>query len=220
MMKNKSFGAVAFGVVCLVTSGNAAAAPVDNPGLAVFSWYNNYGADFVHFASGEDVSSLAVTGANGPYFGAYVLGDGTMSSFVGSYAPEHATALGLGGTINFMLHISGVTGVTDCSAGGGDCEVDWQVTATMEFTGGMLGSSPTDCVTDPFVAHVASRFAGGTPAYTFVNPALSGSGNQFCSGLSAFINLWFDLGSDGATLGMYKFKGSNVASASYLTGSP
>lgn len=61
-----------------------------------------------------------------------------------------------------------LTGITDCSAGGGDREVDWQVTAKMVFIGVVLGTMSTTCTTDSFVAPLASRFAGGTPVDTFV----------------------------------------------------
>ena len=44
-------------VIGLVTARPAAADPVDNPGDARFTFYDNPGTPFLHFSSGVNVSS-------------------------------------------------------------------------------------------------------------------------------------------------------------------
>jgi len=109
------------------------------------------------------------------------------------------------GPVTFQLNLVDLTGYTDCSAGG-FCDVDWEITAGIRFEdGGTLPSG--SCDTDEFTIEIAGD-SGGVDSSLFTIPTLGGTGTQYCGdffSLASAMNSLFGLGSNAATLSLYKF---------------
>lgn len=210
-----STGLAAF--LAVAVPGTADADPVDNYGDATFRFNDDGGNPFLSFPSGEDVDSHTV--ALGPTeFFAYVDADGEM--FYNGASPGFHVVDGLiigGGQVQLVLFITDVIGFIDCSSVFSDCDVDWEISAQLRFRNG--GAITTNnCRTGSFTIEVTGRWAD-TVSDPFTVPALTGSGSGACGGSSGTINNFLDLGTNGTTLALYKFSGTEDATGLPLDGS-
>lgn len=195
---------------------NVAADPIDNPDTADFIWYNNPGSPFLEFGSGEDIFSYA-SGGPSSKFRADVDSLGDMD-FISSSTQYYPTSINILGVVNVKLVISNVVGTTDCSnsTNGSQCEIDWDVTASLWFDGGIV--SEASCQTSSFSILVTGEW-DNTISAGFTIPDLTGSGSQTCSGLASFMSNYWDFDGGSATLSLYKYE-TDTFGGGPLVGSP
>ncbi len=196
----------------------AGAAPIDNPGDAVFVFYNNPNAPFLEFPNADEISCHD-PGGPGSEFEANVNGSGVMS-YTSHSMRYHVTSFAFGGfNVYAQLDIDDLTGRTDLS--GADPDVDWTITARLRFRHGNVAQGDfgeSECSTDYFEIDVDGDW-GDTVSDDFTIPALDGSSSQNCDGGYFIINFLFDLGDPGAKLYLYKFEAYNLSTMNPLTGS-
>lgn len=180
--------------------GESAAAPIDNPGPNCdFHFYVNGSLPFFDFSSGEFISSIPSPN----YFTADTDSAGNMT-FVGSSMQLLETSAGfLGVPISMRLQFTDVVGTTDLS--GVDPQVDWTMTAVARFNHGLLGVSESNCQSAPFDIEISGSWHD-VESTSFVIPAFASTD---CNGYGTLMNIVYGLGSNGATLTLYKFEGYN-----------
>ncbi|TKC95848.1 hypothetical protein [Polyangium fumosum] len=190
-------------IACVTLSGSAHASPIDNPGLnCKFEFYKNGGTPFLDFSNGKSTTGLAGTNS----FSADTDSAGNMS-FVGSTMQLELTdALVNGVAVRVRLLFTDVVGTTDLS--GADPDINWEMTAKLQVAEAGQGITTVNCQTGTFTIYVSGDW-GNTTSSTFTIPAMSGSGSGACNGLSAAVNTALGLGTNGATLSLYKFRAYN-----------
>jgi hypothetical protein len=218
MRANRTFGATLLAASAMALASDASASPIDNPGNAIFVFYDNPGSPFIEFANNDEISSYDALGS-GSDFTAAVNSAGTMSyTFHGMV--YHETSLTFGGdTVYAQLDIDHVTGTTDLS--GPDPDVDWTINARLRFRHGPTGGGDfgeLDCSTEYFDIDVTGDW-GDTTSSPFTIPALDGGMGQDCANDYFVLNFLFDLGSSGALLHLYKFQAYNLSTMDPLEGS-
>jgi len=196
---SKLYFSAAVAASALVLAGSANASPIDNPGSnCQFRFDVNPGLPFLDFASGEYVDDLPTLN----FITANTLSNGAMT-FVGSNMQDLQTSVTLGSIpVTVKLTFFTLTGTTDLSSG---VDIDWVLTATASFTNSHEGWTAANCTTAAFTIDESGDW-GNTTSPTFTIPAFTGTQ---CNNHVALINSLFGLGSDGATLTLYKFSGWN-----------
>lgn len=180
--------------------GEAAAAPIDNPGSNCdFHFYVNGSLPFFDFSSGEFINSIPSPN----YFTADTDSAGNMT-FVGSSMQLLETSVMLlSESIKMRLQFTDVVGTTDLS--GSTPQVDWTMTAVARFKHDGFVITEANCQSAPFDIEISGSWDDVESA-TFVIPAFASSD---CGGYGTLMNIVYGLGSDGATLTLYKFRGYN-----------
>ena len=192
-----------------LSTGSAQANPIDNSGLnCTFKFDQNGSIPFLDFSNGKSATDLSTVN----YFTADTDSAGNMG-FVGSTMQAVPTnALVNGHTVSVRLLFTDVVGTTDLS--GTDAYIDWEMTAKAQFVDATDGISTVNCQTGTFTIYVTGDW-DATTSSAFTIPALSGSGSGACNGWSSAVNTALGLGTSGATLTLYKFRGYNGATQLY-----
>ncbi|MDI3288139.1 hypothetical protein [Polyangium sp. 15x6] len=191
-------------IACVTLSaGSAQASPIDNPGLnCTFRFEQNSSIPFLDFSNGKSATNLSTVN----YFTADTDSAGNMG-FVGSTMQAVPTDAFIGGNpISVRLLFTDVSGTTDLS--GADPDINWTMTARAQFVEPVNGVTTLNCQTATFTIYVTGNW-DDTTSSAFTIPALSGSGSGACNGLSSVINTALGLGTNGATLSLYKFAAYN-----------
>lgn len=191
-------------IACVTFSaGSAQASPIDNSGLnCTFRFYQNGSMPFLDFSNGKSATNLSTSN----FFTADTDSAGTMS-FVGSTMQAIPTDATLGGNpISVRLLFTDVVGTTDLS--GADPDINWEMTAKAQFQETINGITTVNCQTGMFTIYISGDW-GNTTSIDFTIPALSGSGSGACNGFSSSVNTALGLGTNGASLTLYKFSAYN-----------
>lgn len=212
---NKNLTATVICALALDVSTTAMAAPVDNPGDALFT--NISGVyDFITFSTTEHVGSstiniyMPVDGAGNVGLGA-TPGAGSFGNAIVGWASSLQTVSGVG--IDAQLFITDIAGTIDMSTG---AKLTWTITAYMRFRSTSM--SPTipvgTCNTSSFTINISGDFVLNTYSSPFTIPTATG-----CNGHAAEINSDFGLGNPGAKLRIGKWSAENTDTGLPLFGS-
>ncbi len=138
--------------------------------------------------------------------------------FISSSIQYYPTSINISGVVHVGMVISNVVGTTDCSSStnGSACEVDWDLTASLWFDGGIVDEA--SCQTSEFTISITGTWED-TISADFTIPNLSGVTPQSCSSLASFMNMYWGFGGSGATLSLYKYETDTFAGGP-LVGSP
>ncbi len=192
----------------------AVADPIDNDGDADFVFYDNPGSPFLLFASGDEAFSETPS-AGASWFEAFTEPDGD-TFWTASHMERHNTPLSFGpDSVQVRLNITDVVGVTDLSSG---VDIDWTITADLRFSNSFAGIVEATCRTASFDITIAGDW-DEVESDPFTIPALSGSGAGGCNTHASTLNSYFDLGTSGATLTLYKFEAFVHGTSTPLSGS-
>ena len=201
----------------LVLASVAFADPVDNDGDARFTFYDNPGAPFLHFPSGEDVDSSTPFLTPASEFEAYAdsFGNITFNQHTMQFHATNQTVGPMGTPVEVQLFINDITGTINLAGG---VSINLTFLAHYRFRAAAAGVTAGNCRTGAFTTTITGSWANTTSA-SFTPPALTGTGTGACNGYSANVNADFALGSSGARISMYKFSARNISTGVPLTGS-